>query len=252
MTNTNLKNKWPDIAPFKGGFKSDLDKFLPEVAKAMRKQGLESLKDLLDRVTWLMEHEELSDIVKFSKMDRNSLRVSIAQIVHSQNSRREEATFLENGKYSDLSQMVAIALERPEEELFGANPHADKNRFSYERDRSLLETHLIARNEAEELCQQQEELDILDEKLGEAFELSLKPKQAYIMKSRWGIDGHVVKTLAELGSELDGVTREAIRQQESKAMERLQKNPQAQEILRECYEQEPFNSVYYYNDPEHS
>lgn len=48
----------------------------------------------------------------------------------------------------------------------------------------------------------------------------MNPRLRYILESRWGIFGHPVKTLQELGDEMN-LTRERVRQIEALAMERL-------------------------------
>jgi len=50
--------------------------------------------------------------------------------------------------------------------------------------------------------------------------LNLNPREQFVIKHRFGIDGEEKKTLEEIG-EIEGVTRERIRQIEAKAMRKL-------------------------------
>ena len=60
----------------------------------------------------------------------------------------------------------------------------------------------------------------------------ITPRQARILSMRFGLEGTKNYTLKELG-ELEGVTRERIRQIETSALKKLRENPEAIELLRE-------------------
>ncbi|HOD52820.1 MAG TPA: RNA polymerase sigma factor RpoD/SigA [Candidatus Hydrogenedentes bacterium] len=64
---------------------------------------------------------------------------------------------------------------------------------------------------------------------------ALPPKEAEIIRLRFGLDGDAPKTLQEVGNLL-GLTRERIRQVEKQALERLSKPP-LKALLRPCCEE---------------
>ena len=57
----------------------------------------------------------------------------------------------------------------------------------------------------------------------------LDSREAYIIKSRYGIGDSYVKTLEEIGSDL-GITRERVRQIESIAMKKLRTSIKAESL----------------------
>jgi RNA polymerase primary sigma factor len=64
---------------------------------------------------------------------------------------------------------------------------------------------------------------------------SLHPREAGVIKSRFGLGDGVQKTLDQIGEEF-GVTRERIRQIESKTMSKL-RHPSRSQMLRDYLEQ---------------
>jgi RNA polymerase primary sigma factor len=64
---------------------------------------------------------------------------------------------------------------------------------------------------------------------------SLHPREAGVIKSRFGLGDGVQKTLDQIGEEF-GVTRERIRQIESKTMSKI-RHPSRSQMLRDYLEQ---------------
>jgi RNA polymerase primary sigma factor len=71
---------------------------------------------------------------------------------------------------------------------------------------------------------------LLSERLGALLE-TLKPREARVLRLRYGLDGRREHTLEEIGKKL-GVTRERIRQIEAQALRRL-RHPLRSRGLRE-------------------
>lgn len=57
----------------------------------------------------------------------------------------------------------------------------------------------------------------------------LDERERYIIKARYGLDGHITKTLEEIGADL-GITRERVRQIETVAMKKLRTSVKASSI----------------------
>lgn len=62
---------------------------------------------------------------------------------------------------------------------------------------------------------------------------TLPPREAIVIKKRFGLDGYEDKTLEEVGKSL-GLTKERVRQIENKALERL-RHPARAKIIKDFY-----------------
>ena len=61
---------------------------------------------------------------------------------------------------------------------------------------------------------------------------TLPPRQARVLRLRFGVDENKERTLKEVGRELGGVTKERIRQLEARALERLRKPHRARRLRK--------------------
>lgn len=84
------------------------------------------------------------------------------------------------------------------------------------------------------------ETTVLGEYLNEAMESVLKPKEIEVLKLRFGIEDNTPRTLEEIGK-IKGVTRERIRQIESKAIRKLRANHKSKRLLTDFGNESMFN-----------
>lgn len=132
---------------------------------------------------------------------------------------------------------IAVALETPIDELFPEKYDELYNKISpSERNAELkidflrLDSSEALALEAPETADEEAIVKEQHEKIENTFTQFLTPKERHILKMRHGLSGGACATLEET-AKFFGVTRERIRQIESKALEKL-RNTNLKELLK--------------------
>lgn len=126
---TQEESDWPPFRNLGRGSRSDLSAYRPEIAQAMKDQGMDTLAHLVDRIAWYRRSLGLKDL------NHDGLSAIINTIVHPPKPDSRNFAFSRRfNSFSIYAECISVCLEKPLAALF---PAEEKMRLAEEKARAL-------------------------------------------------------------------------------------------------------------------